>query len=37
MAETPDSYILMGFSPDLVLATKMAVRNTISFLVREKT
>ncbi len=36
MAETPSSYILMGFSPDLVQATKMAVRNTITFLVEKK-
>ncbi len=36
MAETPTSYILMGFSPSLVEATKMAVRNTIAFLVGEK-
>jgi acetamidase/formamidase len=36
MAETPTSYILMGFSPDLVQATKMAVRNTITFLTTEK-
>ena len=36
MAETPSSYILMGFSPDLVQATKMAVRNTITFLVDQK-
>jgi acetamidase/formamidase len=36
MAETPTSYILMGFSPDLVQATKMAVRNTITFLVNDK-
>jgi acetamidase/formamidase len=36
MAETPTSYILMGFSPDLVQATKMAVRNTITFLVDQK-
>ena len=26
----------MGFSPDLVQATKMAVRNTITFLVDQK-
>ena len=36
MAETPSSYILMGFSPNLVEATKMSVRNTITFLVNEK-
>jgi acetamidase/formamidase len=36
MAETPTSYILMGFSPNLVEATKMSVRNTINFLVNEK-
>ena len=36
MAETPSSYILMGFNPDLVKATKMALRNTITFLVNTK-
>lgn len=35
-AETPTSYISMGFSPDLETATKMAVRNNIDFLVAEK-
>lgn len=35
-AETPTSYIAMGFSPDLNTATKMAVRNMIDFLVQEK-
>jgi acetamidase/formamidase len=32
-AETPTSYITMGFSPDLNTAAKMAVRNMIHFLV----
>ena len=35
-AETPTSYISMGFSEDLNEATKMAVRNMIDFLVTEK-
>lgn len=35
-AETPASYISMGFSPDLKTATEMAVRNMIDFLVQEK-
>ena len=35
-AETPTSYITMGFSPDLKTATEMAVRNMIDFLVTEK-
>ena len=35
-AETPASYISMGFSPDLKTATEMAVRNMIDFLVAEK-
>jgi acetamidase/formamidase len=35
-AETPTSYISMGFSPDLKTATEMAVRNMIDFLVSEK-
>jgi acetamidase/formamidase len=35
-AETPNSYISMGFSPDLKTATEMAVRNMIDFLVTEK-
>ena len=35
-AETPTSYISMGFSPDLKTATEMAVRNMIDFLVTEK-
>jgi acetamidase/formamidase len=35
-AETPTSYISMGFSPDLKTATEMAVRNMIDFLVEEK-
>jgi acetamidase/formamidase len=35
-AETPTHYISMGFSPDLVEATKMSVRNMINFLVAQK-
>ncbi|MGA7887831.1 MAG: acetamidase/formamidase family protein [Acidobacteriaceae bacterium] len=35
-AETPTSYISMGFSPDLTTAAKMAVRNMIDFLVADK-
>jgi acetamidase/formamidase len=35
-AETPTSYVSMGFSTDLVEATKMSVRNMINFLVTEK-
>ena len=35
-AETPASYISMGFSPDLKTATELAVRNMIDFLVTEK-
>ena len=35
-AETPASYISMGFSEDLVKATEMATRNMIDFLVNEK-
>ena len=35
-AETPTSYISMGFSEDLVKATEMATRNMIDFLVSEK-
>ena len=35
-AETPTSYISMGFSPDLKTATEMAVRNMIDFLVTQK-
>ena len=35
-AETPTTYITMGFSPDLVEATKLAVRDMINFLVDEK-
>jgi acetamidase/formamidase len=35
-AETPTHYIAMGLSEDLTEATKMAVRETIDFLVREK-
>lgn len=35
-AETPTSYISMGFSPDLKEATTMAVRNMIDFLVNVK-
>jgi acetamidase/formamidase len=35
-AETPTSYISMGFSENLVKATEMATRNMIDFLVTEK-
>jgi acetamidase/formamidase len=35
-AETPTSYISMGFSPDLKEATLLAVRDMINFLVDEK-
>jgi acetamidase/formamidase len=35
-AETPTSYISMGFSPDLKEATALAVRDMINFLVEEK-
>jgi len=35
-AETPTSYISMGFSADLKTATEMAVRSMIDFLVEEK-
>jgi len=35
-AETPNSYISMGFSPDLKEATTLAVRDMINFLVEEK-
>jgi acetamidase/formamidase len=35
-AETPTSYISMGFSPDLTTAARMAVRNMIDFLVADK-
>ena len=35
-AETPTSYILMGFDDDLAHATRKAVRAAIDFLVREK-
>jgi acetamidase/formamidase len=35
-AETPTSYISMGFSPDLKEATTLAVRDMINFLVEEK-
>ena len=35
-AETPTSYITMGFSPDLKEATTLAVRDMINFLVDEK-
>jgi len=35
-AETPTSYISMGFSPDLKEATTLAVRDMIAFLVEEK-
>jgi acetamidase/formamidase len=35
-AETASSYISMGFDEDLKIATEMAVRNMIDFLVTEK-
>jgi acetamidase/formamidase len=35
-AETPTSYISMGFSPDLKEATALAVRDMINFLVDQK-
>jgi acetamidase/formamidase len=35
-AETPTSYISMGFDEDLKTATELAVHNMIDFLVREK-
>jgi acetamidase/formamidase len=35
-AETPTTYISMGFSPDLKEATTLAVRDMINFLVDEK-
>jgi acetamidase/formamidase len=35
-AETPTTYISMGFDEDLKTATEMAVRNMIEFLVTEK-
>ncbi len=35
-AETPSSYISMGFSPDLKEATALAVRDMIDFLVEQK-
>ena len=35
-AETPTSYISMGFDEDLKTATELAVRNMIDFLVTEK-
>ena len=35
-AETPTTYISMGFSPDLKEATTLAVRDMINFLVEEK-
>jgi acetamidase/formamidase len=35
-AETPTSYISMGFDEDLKVATELAVRNMIDFLVTEK-
>ncbi|HVC45639.1 MAG TPA: acetamidase/formamidase family protein [Terracidiphilus sp.] len=35
-AETPTSYISMGFSPDLKEAAKLAVRDMINFLVEQK-
>ena len=35
-AETPSSYLSMGFSPDLKEAATLAVRDMIAFLVEEK-
>ena len=35
-AETPTHYIVMGLDPDLTAAAKMAVRESIDFLVQEK-
>jgi acetamidase/formamidase len=35
-AETPDSYITMGFSPDLNRAALQAVREMVSFLETER-
>jgi len=35
-AETPTHYITMGLDPDLTEATKIAVRETLDFLVTEK-
>ena len=35
-AETPTHFISMGFSPDLKVATEMAVKEMIRFLVEEK-
>ena len=35
-AETPTDFITMGMNPDLTEATKIAVREMIDFLVREK-
>jgi acetamidase/formamidase len=35
-AETPDSYITMGFSPDLNRAAVQAVREMVNFLVTER-
>jgi len=35
-AETPTHYITMGFDEDLVEATKLALRNAIDYLAREK-
>ena len=35
-AETPTSYISMGFDEDLKIATEMAVHNMLDFLVTEK-
>ncbi len=36
LGETPTHYITMGLDPDLTVATRIAVRETIDFLVREK-
>ena len=35
-AETPTHYLTMGFDEDLVEATKLALRNALDFLEREK-
>jgi acetamidase/formamidase len=35
-AETPTHYITMGLDPDLTVATKLAVNETLDFLVNEK-
>src|SRR5581483_2586676 len=35
-AETPTDYISMGMDPDLTVATRTAVQNMVSLLVRQK-